>query len=93
MLEEEKKEDTPGNTSPTGTSPSPERYVQQQPDRPVGGVLGMFSKLGNLPEWGIRGKKLSGKPLNYGIGLIASCGFLMFGLVAVAKSNRIQPLH
>jgi MFS family permease len=40
---------------------------------------GVFSKMGDLPEWGVGGKKLEGKALNWSIGFIASCGFLMFG--------------
>ncbi|KAL4917400.1 hypothetical protein BDW62DRAFT_218212 [Aspergillus aurantiobrunneus] len=35
--------------------------------------------MGDLPEWGIRGSRLSGRALNMSIGFIASCGFLMFG--------------
>lgn len=86
VFEEKEKQDTqastPGNSSPNNNnSPSPERYVQKQPDRQLGGIWGTLSRLGNLPEWGINGKKMSGKPLNYGIGVIASCGFLMFGSV------------
>jgi hypothetical protein len=44
-----------------------------------GGILGFFSRLGDLPEWKIGGKHLAGTTLNYSIGFIASCGFLMFG--------------
>ncbi|GAB7363377.1 hypothetical protein MBLNU230_g3656t1 [Neophaeotheca triangularis] len=86
MFEDEKKQETqastPGDLSPNGntsSSPDRERYVQKQPNKDAGGIMGMFSALGNLPEWGLGGKKLHGKPLNYGIGIIASCGFLMFG--------------
>lgn len=43
------------------------------------GIMGVFSRLGDLPEWKFGGKHLAGTTLNYGIGLIASCGFLMFG--------------
>lgn len=46
---------------------------------PATGIWGWFGKLGDLPEWKFRGSLLSGAPLNYAIGLIASCGFLMFG--------------
>lgn len=46
---------------------------------PPSGVMGFFSKMGNLPEWPVRGGLLRGKALNYCIGFIASCGFLMFG--------------
>lgn len=43
------------------------------------GIMGFFSRMGNLPEWKVGGKHLAGTALNYSIGLIASCGFLMFG--------------
>ena len=50
-----------------------------RPEAPPTGIWAWFSKLGDLPEWKFRGKLLSGGPLNYSIGFIASCGFLMFG--------------
>ena len=50
-----------------------------QPGPPPTGILGFFSRLGDLPEWKVRGSLLSGATLNYCIGFIASCGFLMFG--------------
>lgn len=53
--------------------------IPTEPIPPPGGILGFFSKMGNLPEWSVRGKRLSGKTLNWAIGFIASCGFLMFG--------------
>lgn len=43
------------------------------------GFLGFFSKLGNLPEYRVRGAHMHGRALNLCIGFIASCGFLMFG--------------
>ncbi|KAF4978253.1 hypothetical protein FZEAL_5359 [Fusarium zealandicum] len=43
------------------------------------GFMSTFSRLGDLPEWKIRGKHLQGVALNWSIGFIASCGFLMFG--------------
>lgn len=43
------------------------------------GIMGVFSRLGDLPEWKVGGKHLAGTTLNYAIGIIASCGFLMFG--------------
>lgn len=56
--------------------------------------------LGNLPEWGVGGKKLSGKKLNFYIGFIASNGFLMFGydqgvlsaLITLPSWQRVFPL-
>ncbi|KFH44265.1 Sugar transporter-like protein [Hapsidospora chrysogenum ATCC 11550] len=49
------------------------------PSPPPTGILGFFSRMGDLPEWKVSGKHLSGTALNYCIGFIASCGFLMFG--------------
>lgn len=46
---------------------------------PESGIVGALSRLGDLPEWSFRGEKLQGRALNYSIGFIASCGFLMFG--------------
>jgi MFS family permease len=43
------------------------------------GLTGFFSRLGDLPEWKVGGKHLEGATLNWAIGIIASCGFLMFG--------------
>jgi hypothetical protein len=68
---QEKRETSPGDSS---TSPIP----PTKPSTPSG-VWGYFAKLGNLPEWEFGKKKLSGKVLNYSIGICASCGFLMFG--------------
>ncbi|KAF4122263.1 Sugar (and other) transporter [Geosmithia morbida] len=53
--------------------------IPAEPIPPPTGILGFFSRLGNLPEWSVRGKRLSGTALNWSIGCIASCGFLMFG--------------
>jgi len=68
---QEKREVSPDVSS---TSPSP----PTKPSEPSG-IWGYFAKLGNLPEWKFGKNKLSGKVLNYSIGLCASCGFLMFG--------------
>jgi hypothetical protein len=38
-----------------------------------------FSKLGDLPQLKVGSRLLQGAALNWGIGIIASCGFLMFG--------------
>lgn len=50
----------------------------------------IFGKLGMLPQWKIGGKHMSGTPLNYAIGIIASTGFLMFGCV---RSRRVVSHH
>lgn len=49
------------------------------PGPPPTGIMGFFSKMGNIPEWKIGGQHIRGGLLNYSIGFIASCGFLMFG--------------
>ncbi|KAK8145161.1 hypothetical protein G3M48_004829 [Beauveria asiatica] len=43
------------------------------------GTRTSFLDIFALPEWTIRGKLLEGRMLNNCIGIIASCGFLMFG--------------
>lgn len=40
---------------------------------------GSFMDMFALPQWKVRGDYLRGTTLNYCIGVIASCGFLMFG--------------
>lgn len=45
-----------------------------------GGMLGMFQKLGNLPEWNVPGYgQLRGKALNSAIAWASCLAFLMFG--------------
>ena len=77
-----------GNDATDNSSGSQINHAQNEkstgPRTPTGptkptGILGMFSRLGDLPEWKVRGKHLQGATLNYSIGFIASCGFLMFG--------------
>ncbi|CRK27716.1 hypothetical protein BN1708_014935, partial [Verticillium longisporum] len=46
---------------------------------PKSGFRRFCSKMGDLPQWKVNGKLLRGAALNWGIGIIASCGFLMFG--------------
>ncbi|KAL9941696.1 hypothetical protein ACHAQF_009179 [Verticillium nonalfalfae] len=46
---------------------------------PKSGFGRFCSKMGDLPQWKVNGKLLRGAALNWGIGVIASCGFLMFG--------------
>lgn len=69
----EKRDASPGDSS---SSPSPPATATASEPS---GILGWFAKLGNLPEWKLGKEKLSGKTLNYSIGICASCGFLMFG--------------
>lgn len=68
----EKKEDS---------GPSSSSASLAQGDKASGSpsVFGrLWNRLAELPEWGFRGQKLSGAVLNYSIGFIATCGFLMF---------------
>lgn len=67
------------NEKPQSDSPSDSESPTPQKNQQPGGVLGFFSKLGNLPEWKLGKKKLDGPTLNWSIGIVASCGFLMFG--------------
>ncbi|KAL2758817.1 hypothetical protein ACRALDRAFT_1048467 [Sodiomyces alcalophilus JCM 7366] len=57
----------------TGTTARAEDGPSKNP------ILRWCSKLGNLPEWKVGGQHLRGAALNWSIGVIASCGFLMFG--------------
>lgn len=63
-----------------GSSPpsSVDGQVNEKPKH-KSGLTGFFSRLGDLPEWKVSGKHLEGATLNWAIGIIASCGFLMFG--------------
>jgi hypothetical protein len=50
-----------------------------EPDRPFG-VLGFFSRMGNIPEWDVPGVgQLQGKLLNTAIAWCSCLAFLMFG--------------
>jgi hypothetical protein len=84
MLQDQHPSDSEGNATTTSPVPKQERRLSMSnpPRREVShpsGIMGFFSRMGDLPEWHVRGKHLSGKALNYSIGFIASCGFLMFG--------------
>lgn len=79
MTEKQEKREQPSDSdSRTPSSANSSRAVDQKSKSP-GGLMGFFAKMGDLPEWGFRGKRLEGKLLNWSIGFIASCGFLMFG--------------
>lgn len=74
------------NTAESDSSVAPsyqgskeERIQHERQQNAVTGKWAIFSKLGNLPEWKVRGSLLRGKALNWSIGFVASCGFLMFG--------------
>ena len=76
-------QESDGNTTTTPENEKHEPIGRANPPKPQtsnqGGILGFFSRLGDLPEWKVGGKHLAGTALNYSIGFIASCGFLMFG--------------
>ncbi|TQV93631.1 sugar transporter [Cordyceps javanica] len=64
------------SASPAATQNSHNtRKEEQNDDKTSGSFLDKFA----LPEWKVRGKLLQGRMLNNCIGIIASCGFLMFG--------------
>ncbi|KAE8422013.1 hypothetical protein BDV36DRAFT_291826 [Aspergillus pseudocaelatus] len=70
----------------TSNSPPPavldrEARIRYERDRASFGTkfFEYFGWMGDLPEWKIGGEKLKGRALNWSIGFIASCGFLMFG--------------
>jgi hypothetical protein len=92
---------SPGNEPQSSSSSNHNTGEKQDPvksSKPSS--QGFLSKLGNLPEWSVRGDKLRGATLNYAIGFIASCGFLMFGydqgvlsaLLTLDSFQRDQPL-
>ncbi|KAF9882668.1 hypothetical protein FE257_005662 [Aspergillus nanangensis] len=71
--------------APDASSPEPnmtrEERIKYERRRasPDTGIARYFSWMGDLPEWKLNGKHLVGRTLNWAIGFIASCGFLMFG--------------
>ncbi|KAH7305018.1 sugar transporter STL1 [Stachybotrys elegans] len=71
------REDNAPVTKPEHTAPTP---TPNQPSAsPSNPFLRFCSKMGDLPQWKVGGQRLRGAALNWGIGVIASCGFLMFG--------------
>jgi len=62
------------------SSSSQHAIEQQKAASQPSGVLGIFSKLGNLPEWHVPGAGLlQGKALNTAIAWCSCLAFLMFG--------------
>ncbi|KAM3459987.1 hypothetical protein MY5147_002945 [Beauveria neobassiana] len=53
--------------------------ARKEPSIEKTGTKSSFLDMFVLPEWTVRGKLLEGRMLNNCIGIIASCGFLMFG--------------
>lgn len=97
MIEKHENEDS-GTSSPAQASLNYPTEKKSSPPTTFWGKLGAW--MGNLPEWGVGGKKLSGKRLNFYIGFIASNGFLMFGydqgvlsaLITLESWQRVFPL-
>ncbi|EAU32831.1 conserved hypothetical protein [Aspergillus terreus NIH2624] len=71
-------QDAPSTSPPSMTKEERMRHEHKQ-SMPDTRLLRYFGWMGELPEWKVRGKHLAGRTLNYSIGFIASCGFLMFG--------------
>ncbi|GES63966.1 sugar transporter [Aspergillus terreus] len=71
-------QDAPSTSPPSMAKEERMRYEHKQSTADTG-LLRYFGWMGELPEWKVRGKHLAGRTLNYSIGFIASCGFLMFG--------------
>ena len=64
---------------PLPTPPDDAIELKHTTTRPSG-ILGTFSKLGNLPEWHVPGRgQLHGKALNSAIAWCSCLAFLMFG--------------
>lgn len=76
---EENREDL--QSAPWAAQAQDEKAAGPPPQRSgvVGRFLALCGKLGDLPEWRFGSGKLHGRTLNWGIGIIASMGFLMFG--------------
>ncbi|KNG90829.1 putative sugar transporter [Aspergillus nomiae NRRL 13137] len=72
-------QDSPGSSPHAALDK--EARIRYERDRASFGTkfFKFFGWMGDLPEWKIGGEKLKGRALNWSIGFIASCGFLMFG--------------
>jgi hypothetical protein len=79
MVEDKKMMNQPPTPDSEGDASRQLTNEKHNPGSSKGGIMGFFHKIGDLPEWTFRGNRLQGKALNWGIGIIASCGFLMFG--------------
>ena len=94
---EKKENDDSGVSSPAEPSLN---YQVERPGPPTTFMGKVGHWMGALPEWGVGGKKLSGKTLNFYIAFIASNGFLMFGydqgvlsaLITLESWQRVFPL-
>ncbi|KAF2718202.1 general substrate transporter [Polychaeton citri CBS 116435] len=84
------------------TETSPPAFFTKVVDRqrPTSFWARAWDKCANLPEWNFGKSKLQGTALNWSIGIIASCGFLMFGydqgvlsaLLTLDDFQRVLPL-
>lgn len=64
--------DKPETSQASGRlSPSSEKAPESNASK------GLFNRMGDLPQFKFGGKLLDGAALNWGIGIIASCGFLV----------------
>lgn len=96
IIEKNENEDS-GTSSPAEPSLN---YVPEKEGPPTTFMGKLGTWMGNLPEWGVGGKKLQGKWLNFYIAFIASNGFLMFGydqgvlsaLITLESWQRVFPL-
>ncbi|PLB46225.1 sugar transporter [Aspergillus steynii IBT 23096] len=72
--------DQSSDSSPTRNASKEERMKYEHQQFRSGSTMDKwFGWMQELPEWKFRGKALAGRTLNWSIGFIASCGFLMFG--------------
>ena len=83
-MDEKRSEHSPDaridNINYGNSSSSQDAIEQQKAASQPSGVLGFFSKLGNLPEWHVPGiGLLQGKTLNTAIAWCSCLAFLMFG--------------
>jgi len=70
-----------------GTGSAPENAEQKlemmraekERNKPNSAIARFFSRMGDLPTWRFGKSYMRGRALNWGIGVIASTGFLMFG--------------
>ncbi|KAA8646852.1 sugar porter family MFS transporter [Aspergillus tanneri] len=76
----EHAQDQSSNSSSTPNLSKEERIrKERQQAEASSGLNKWLGWMGDLPEWKFGGKPLAGRALNWSIGFIASCGFLMFG--------------
>jgi len=81
-VEKKRSDHSPDSRDDQIEAINPPLHHRQIPNAPTppSGVLGIFSKLGNLPEWPVPGTGLlSGKLLNTAIAWCSCLAFLMFG--------------